>query len=325
MSPFSETGIVWKNGRLIAWKDATIHLASHVVHYGSCLFEGLRAYDTPKGTAIFRLEDHTRRLYNSCKIYRMDVPYTRDEFNKGVVDCVRANGLKACYVRPIIYRGYNTLGVNPFPNPVDCAVLVWEWGKYLGPEAMENGVDVCVSSWWRMAPNTYPALAKAGANYMSSQLIKLDALADGYAEAVALDADGFVSEGSGENIFIVLDGVLYTPPWDSALLIGITRDTVMALAREQGIKVEERRIPREMLYVADELFFAGTAVEITPIRSVDRIVIGSGSRGPVTAAIQRAFFDIINGAVPDTHQWLTYVYGETASPSAPAEAVSAKV
>ena len=212
MSPFSESGVVWKNGRLIPWKDATIHLASHVVHYGSCLFEGLRAYDTAKGTAIFRLQDHTRRLYNSCKIYRMEVPYSQDEFNRAVVECVRANGLKACYVRPIVYRGYGTLGVNPFPNPVDCAVLVWEWGQYLGPEAMENGVDVCVSSWWRMAPNTFPALAKAGANYMNSQLIKMEALLDGYEEGIALNIRGHISEGSGENLFLVKDGVVLTPP-----------------------------------------------------------------------------------------------------------------
>jgi branched-chain amino acid aminotransferase len=209
MSPFVETGVVWKNGQLIPWKDATIHLASHVVHYGSCLFEGLRAYDTPKGTAIFRLRDHTRRLYNSCKIYRMEVPYSEEALNSAVVACVRANGLKACYIRPLVYRGYGTLGVNPFPNPVDCAVLVWEWGKYLGPEAIENGVDVCVSSWWRMAPNTYPALAKAGANYMNSQLIKMEAILDGYAEGIALNTRGHISEGSGENIFLVRTGRSY--------------------------------------------------------------------------------------------------------------------
>jgi len=307
MSPFSETGFVWKNGRLIPWKDATIHIASHVVHYGSCLFEGLRAYDTPKGTAIFRLEDHTRRLYNSCKIYRMDVPYSRDEFDKGVVECVRANGLKACYVRPIIYRGYNMLGVNPFPNPVDCAVLVWEWGKYLGPEAMENGVDVCISSWQRMAPNTFPALAKAGANYMNSQLIKMEAMLDGYEEGIALNIRGHVSEGSGENLFLVLDGTVLTPPLSSSVLPGITRNTVMTLFREMGVKVVEETIPREMLYVADEVFFTGSAAEVTPIRSIDKIVIGTGKRGPLTERVQKAFFDVVDGKAPDAHGWLTFV------------------
>jgi branched-chain amino acid aminotransferase len=307
MSPFSESGVVWKNGQLIPWKDATIHLASHVVHYGSCLFEGLRAYDTAKGTAIFRLQDHTRRLYNSCKIYRMEVPYAQDEFNRAVVECVRANRLKACYVRPIIYRGYNTLGVNPFPNPVECAVLVWEWGKYLGPEAMENGVDVCVSSWWRMAPNTFPALAKAGANYMNSQLIKMEALLDGYEEGIALNIRGHISEGSGENLFLVKDGVVLTPPLSSSVLPGITRDSVMTLFREMGIKVVEETIPREMLYIADEVFFTGSAAEVTPIRSIDKIVIGTGKRGPLTERVQKAFFEVVDAKTPDTHGWLTFV------------------
>jgi branched-chain amino acid aminotransferase len=307
MSPFRETGIVWKNGRLIPWKDATIHLASHVVHYGSCLFEGLRAYDTPKGTAIFRLPDHTRRLYNSCKIYRMEVPYTQDEFNRAVVDCVRANGLKACYVRPIVYRGYGTLGVNPFPNPVDCAVLVWEWGQYLGPEALENGIDVCVSSWWRMAPNTFPALAKAGAHYMNYQLIKMEALLDGYEEGIALNIRGHISEGSGENLFLVKDGIVLTPPLSSSVLPGITRDSVMTLFREMGVKVVEETIPREMLYVADEVFFTGSAAEVTPIRTIDKITIGTGKRGPLTEKVQKAFFEVIDGRAPDRHGWLTFV------------------
>ena len=307
MSPFLESSVVWKNGRLIPWKDATIHLASHVIHYGSCLFEGLRAYDTPKGTAIFRLQDHTRRLYHSCKIYRMDVPYTQDEFNRAVVDTVRANKLKACYVRPIVYRGYGTLGVNPFPNPVDCAIMVWEWGKYLGPEAMENGVDVCVSSWWRMAPNTFPALAKAGANYMNSQLIKMEALLDGYEEGIALNIRGHISEGSGENIFLVKDGAVVTPPLSSSVLPGITRDTVMTLFREMGVRVIEETIPRELLYVADEVFFTGSAAEVTPIRSIDKIAIGSGKRGPLTEKVQKAFFDVLDGRREDLHGWLTFV------------------
>jgi branched-chain amino acid aminotransferase len=307
MSPFLESSVVWKNGRLIPWKDATIHLASHVIHYGSCLFEGLRAYDTPKGTAIFRLQDHTRRLYHSCKIYRMDVPYSQDEFNQAVVDTVRANALKACYVRPLVYRGYGTLGVNPFPNPVDCAIMVWEWGKYLGPEAMENGVDVCVSSWWRMAPNTFPALAKAGANYMNSQLIKMEALLDGYEEGIALNIRGHISEGSGENIFLVKDGAVVTPPLSSSVLPGITRDTVMTLFREMGVPVIEETVPRELLYVADEVFFTGSAAEVTPIRSIDKIVIGTGKRGPMTEKVQKAFFDVLDGRRDDLHGWLTFV------------------
>ncbi|MGZ5469227.1 MAG: branched-chain amino acid transaminase [Candidatus Aminicenantales bacterium] len=307
MSPFSESSLVWKNGQLIPWKDATIHLASHVVHYGSCLFEGLRAYETPKGTAIFRLKEHTRRLYNSCKIYRMEVHYTQDEFNKAVVDCVRANKLPACYIRPIIYRGYSMLGVNPFPNPVDCAVMVWEWGKYLGPEALESGIDACVSSWSRMAPNTFPALAKAGANYMNSQLIKMEALLDGYEEGIALNIRGHVSEGSGENIFLVIDGTVLTPPLSSSVLPGITRDSVMTLFRDMGVRVVEETIPREMLYVADEVFFTGSAAEVTPIRSIDKITIGSGKRGPLTEKVQKAFFEVIDGKRADTRGWLTFV------------------
>jgi branched-chain amino acid aminotransferase len=307
MSPFAETSLVWKNGRLVPWKDATIHLASHVVHYGSSIFEGLRAYETPKGTAIFRLQDHTKRLFNSCKIYRMEVPYTPEEFNRGVIECVRANKFKACYIRPIVYRGYGTLGVNPLPNPVDCAVMVWEWGQYLGPEAMEAGVDVCVSSWWRMAPNTFPALAKAGANYMNSQLIKTEALLDGYEEGIALNIRGHISEGSGENLFLVVDGRVLTPPLSSSVLPGITRDTVIKLFGDLGLRVVEETIPREMLYVADEVFFTGSAAEVTPIRSIDKITIGSGKRGPLTERVQKAFFEVIDGRREDTRGWLTFV------------------
>ncbi len=307
MSPFLENGIVWMNGRLVPWKDATIHLASHVIHYGSSIFEGLRAYGTPRGTAVFRLRDHTRRLYNSAKIYRMEIPYAEEDLDRAVVETVRANKLKSCYVRPIVYRGYNTLGVNPLPNPVDCAVLVWEWGKYLGPEAMEAGVDVCVSSWWRMAPNTFPALAKAGANYMNSQLIKMEALLDGYEEGIALNIRGHISEGSGENIFLVKDGVVLTPPLSSSVLPGITRDSVMTLFREMGVRVVEETIPRELLYIADEVFFTGSAAEVTPIRSIDKIVVGNGRRGPLTEKVQTAFFEVIDGKREDAHGWLTFV------------------
>ena len=307
MSPFNENGIVWMNGRLVPWKDATIHVASHVIHYGSSLFEGFRAYETPKGTALFRLKDHTKRLYNSCKIYRMEIPYTQDEFNRAVLDTVRANGYKACYVRPIVYRGYKTLGVDPFPNPVDCSILVWEWGQYLGEEALEKGIDVKVSTWWRMAPNTFPALAKAGANYMNSQLIKMEAILDGYAEGIALNIRGHVSEGSGENIFLVTDGKVQTPSLSASVLPGITRDSVIAIVGDLGMELVEETIPREMLYTADEVFFTGSAAEITPIRSIDKITIGSGRRGPVTEKLQEEFFAVINGAREDRHHWLTYL------------------
>ncbi len=307
MSPFNENGKVWMNGHLIPWKDATIHVASHVIHYGSSLFEGLRAYETPKGTGLFRLKDHTRRLYNSCKIYRMNVPFSQEEFNQAVCDTIRANGYKSCYVRPIVYRGYGTMGVNPLANPVDCAVLVWEWGKYLGPEAVENGVDVKVSSWWRMAPNTFPALAKSGANYMNSQLIKMEAVLDGYEEGIALNIRGHVSEGSGENLFIVTNGTLITPPLSASVLPGITRDSIITLAKDMGIRTSEDTIPREMLYVADEVFFTGSAAEVTPIRSIDKIVIGNGRRGPLTQKLQEEFFAVINGERPDAHHWLTYI------------------
>lgn len=307
MSPFKEDGFVWMNGQLVPWKEAKIHIASHVIHYGSSIFEGFRAYDTPKGTAIFRLHAHIRRLYNSCKIYRMEIPYTEEQFCQAVIETIKANNLKACYIRPIVYRGYSALGVDPFPNPIDCAILVWNWGKYLGDDALEKGVDVCVSSWWRMAPNTFPALAKSGANYMNSQLIKMEALVDGYSEGIALNIRGHISEGSGENIFLVFDGKVYTPPLSSSVLPGITRDSVITLLREMNITIVEETIPREMLYIADEVFFTGSAAEITPIRSIDRIIIGTGKPGPVTKQLQKAFFAYINGEREDTYGWLTYI------------------
>jgi branched-chain amino acid aminotransferase len=307
MSPFREDSIVWMNGRLVPWKEATIPIASHVVHYGSSIFEGFRAYANFKGTALFRLDAHTKRLYNSCKIYRMTVPYTQEEFNQAIIKTVELNKLKECYVRPLVYRGYGALGVDPFPNPVDCAILVWEWGKYLGDEALECGVDVKVSTWQRMAPNSFPALAKTGANYMNSQLIKMEAKLDGYAEGIALNIRGHISEGSGENIFLVMNGTIHTPPLSSSILPGITRDSVMTLAREAGFKVIEETLPREMLYVADEVFFTGSAAEITPIRSVDKIVVGSGTCGPVTKRLQAEFFGVIKAEKEDRHRWLTYV------------------
>ncbi len=308
MSPFDEkNGKVWMNGKLVPWGKAQIHLASHVIHYGSSLFEGFRAYQNPKGTAIFRLDAHIKRLYNSCKMYRMDIPYTSEEFKSAVIETIKANKLKSCYIRPIVYRGYGTLGVDPFPNPIDCAILVWEWGKYLGEGALENGVDVKVSTWQRMAPNTFPALAKSGANYMNSQLIKTEAMLDGYAEGIALNVRGHISEGSGENIFLVLEGVLHTPPLSSSILPGITRNTVIQLAQDLNIPLVEDTIPREMLYIAEEVFFTGSAAEITPIRSIDKITIGNGKCGPMTKALQNEFFAYINGEREDKYHWLTYI------------------
>jgi len=301
------------NGKLIEWKDATIHLASHVIHYGTAVFEGARCYATPRGSACFRLDAHMRRLQHSAKIYRMDYPLDLAGWQAAVLDTIRANTMKACYIRPIVYRGYEALGVNPLPNPVDAAIILWEWGAYLGKDALEEGCDVKVSSWARMAPNTLPALAKSSANYANAALIKMEALADGYNEGIALDVNGNVSEGSGQNIFIVRDGVVMTPPLASSILGGITRDSIMTLARDLGFPVQEAVIPREALYIADEVFLVGTAAEVTPIRSIDKIQIGSGRRGPITETLQSAFFDVINGEEPDSHGWLTYVYEEEAA------------
>ncbi len=307
MSPFGQNGKVWMNGKLIPWNEANIHIASHVIHYGTSLFEGFRAYDTAKGSAILQLHAHTNRLYDSCKMYRMDIPYTQDEFNSAVIQTVKANNLPSCYIRPIVYRGYGTLGVDPFPCPVDCAILVWEWGQYLGDEALEKGVDVRISSWQRMAPNTFPALAKSGANYMNSQLIKMEALIEGYVEGIALNVRGHVSEGSGENVFLVINDTVHTPPLSSSILPGITRATVIQLLKDLEIPVVEDTIPREMLYIAEEVFFTGSAAEITPIRSIDKITIGSGTKGPITKKVQEEFFAYINGEREDKYNWLTYV------------------
>ena len=321
---FSGIGKIWMNGALVEWKDATIHIASHVVHYGSGVFEGARCYATPKGSACFRLDTHMRRLQHSAKIYRMDYPLDLTGWQNAVLDTIRVNQLKACYIRPLLYRGYETLGVNPLSNPVDAAIMVWEWGAYLGADALERGVDVKISTWSRMAPNTLPALAKSTANYANSALIKMEAIADGYSEGIALDVHGHVSEGSGQNIFLVRDHAIFTPPIASSILGGITRDSIITLARDLGFPVTEMAFPREMLYLADELFFVGTAAEVTPIRSVDKIQIGDGRRGPVTESLQRAFFDVINGEVPDTHGWLTYVYADEAALRDRAIAVSAR-
>lgn len=303
---FKEDGFVWMNGKMVPWEDATIHVASHVVHYGSSVFEGIRAYENKKGSAVFRLDAHIERLFNSAKIYRMEIPFSFDEICKACIETIKANGMKSCYIRPVVYRGYAKLGVDPLPNPVDVAILVWDWGKYLGDEALEQGVDVHISSWRRMAPDTFPSMAKSGGNYMNGQLIKMEAVLNGYVEGIALDAYGYISEGSGENLFLVKKGILYTPPISSCILPGITRESVIQIARDKGIEVREENILREALYLADELFFVGTAAEITPIRSVDKIPIGKGKRGEITKLLQEEFFGIIKGEKEDKWNWLTY-------------------
>ncbi len=299
---------IWCNGSFINWDDAKIHVLSHVVSYGSSVFEGIRCYDTPAGPMVFRLRDHMRRLMDSAKIYRMDkIDFNIDQMCEAVVELIRVNKLEACYVRPILLRGYKELGVLGINNPNDLYLACWEWGKYLGEEAMASGVDVCISSWNRIAPNTLPALAKAGANYMNSQLIRMEAHFNGFAEGIALDTNGYISEGSGENIFVVRDGKIATPPLGNSALPGITRATIILLAKRMGLEIVESMIPRESLYIADEVFFTGTAAEVSPIRSVDRITIGCGSRGPITERLQKEFFSVIAGTTPDTEGWLTPV------------------
>ncbi len=298
---------IWHNGTFIPWSEAKIHVLSHVVSYGSSVFEGIRCYETASGPAIFRLREHVRRMIDSAKIYRTEVPYTSEQLCDALKELVRVNKIGACYLRPIVLRGYSEMGVFAGRNPVEVYLACWEWGRYLGEDALAQGVDVCVSSWNRLAPNTLPSMAKAGANYMNSQLIKMEALANGYHEGIALDTAGYVSEGSGENIFVVRDGKILTPPLGASVLPGITRDSVIQLAQELGIPVVEGLVPREMLYIADEVFFSGTAAEITPIRSVDRVQVGAGRRGPVTERLQKEFFAILDGSKPDHHGWLTPV------------------
>ncbi|HVA90374.1 MAG TPA: branched-chain amino acid transaminase [Chloroflexota bacterium] len=304
---------IWRNGKMLDWDAATIHVLSHVVHYGSALFEGARCYATPRGPAIFRLGDHIQRLLNSAKIYRIaDVGFSRAQLEQACRDVVRVNKLPSAYLRPIVLRGYGSMGVLPTDNPIEVYIAAWEWGKYLGTDALTSGVDVCVSSWRRAAPDTMPAMAKAASNYMNSQLIKMEAHTNGFAEGIALDAAGLVSEGSGENIFLVKDGKLVTPPLSASVLPGITRDCVIRIAAEFNLEVVEQNIPREALYLADELFLCGTAAEITPVRSVDRIQVGRGGHGDVTSAIQKRFFALATGEAPDQYGWLSPV-GETVS------------
>jgi len=306
-NPFAGIRYVWMNGRLVEFEKATVHIMAHAMHYGSGLFEGIRCYNTPEGSAIFRLAEHLKRLENSCKVYRMEIPFTREELTRAVFDTIRGNELDACYIRPIVYRGLGTPGINPLKSPVEVAIAVWKWGRYLGEDTLENGVDACVSTWRRTGLGSSPALAKATANYLNSQLVKMEAITNGFAEGIALDEQGYVSEGSGENVFLVQDGHLFTPPVSSSILPGITRNAIITLATEMGIVVRREAIPRGVLYTCDEAFFTGTAVEVTPIRSIDRIPVGTGRPGPVTKKLMTEFLGITRGEIADRHGWLTRV------------------
>lgn len=307
MAGITETEWIWKNGNYIKWADAQVHVLSHSMQFGSSAFEGIRCYHTPKGPAIFRLREHLQRLINSVKIYRIELEYSIDDLVKASCDLVVRNKLDACYIRPMVVRGYGAAGMVPYDSPIEVYIPCWPWGAYLGDEALENGVDACVSSWNRMAPNTVPSLAKIAGNYLSGQLIKMEALANGFAEGIALGPSGTVSEGSGQNVFLVADGTLITTPLDGTLLGGITRASIIQLAQREGLTVREQSIPREMLYTADEVFFTGTAAELTPVRSVDHIKIGAGKVGPITKRLQKGFLDIARGQAEDTFGWLTHV------------------
>jgi branched-chain amino acid aminotransferase len=313
MYQLTETDWIWRDGEFVAWRDAHVHVLSHSLQFGSSAFEGIRCYSSARGPAIFRLEDHLQRLVNSCRIYRMELKYSVDELVAACCELVERNGLEACYLRPMVIRGYGAAGMVPFASPVEVYLPCWPWGAYLGEGALEQGVDACVSSWHRVAPNTIPAMAKMAGNYLSGQLVKMEALANGFAEAIALGPDGMLSEGSGQNLFLVLGGTLYTTPVDGTLLPGITRDTILTLAREAGIPVREQALPRESLYVADELFLTGTASEVTPVRSVDKIRVGAGRPGPITQQLQQRFLQVARGEVADEHNWLTHVRAERAS------------
>lgn len=300
------TAKIWYNGAFIDWDDAKVHVLTHALHYGTSVFEGIRCYDTKNGPALFRLDEHVRRMFDSAKIYRMEeLGFSREEFAQACKDVTQVNGLSSCYIRPVVFRGFGDVGVRSLNNPIECYIACWEWGRYLGAEALEQGVDVCVSSWTRIAPNTLPAIAKVAANYMNSQLILMEANQHGYTEGIALDTAGYVSEGSGENIFLIRDGVIYTPPLGTSVLPGITRDSIIQIASDLNYPLHEQAIPREWLYIADELFFTGTAAEVTPIRSVDRIKVAAGRRGPITEHIQSEFLGITSGAKEDRYGWLS--------------------
>ncbi len=313
MAKLTQTGWIWRDGEFVAWQDATVHVLAHSMQFGSSAFEGVRCYDTPRGPAIFRLEDHLQRLLNSCKIYRMDVPYGVDELVAACCELVERNSLRSCYIRPMVIRGFGAAGMVPFDSPVEVFLPCWPWGAYLGEGALENGVDTCVSSWHRMAPNTIPSMAKVAGNYLGGQLIKMEALANGFDEAIALGPDGMISEGSGQNVFVVHRGVIFTTPLNGTLLPGITRESIMTLARDAGIEVREQPLQREILYTADEIFLTGTASEVTPVRSVDKLKVGTGRTGEVTKQLQRTFLDLVHGKVEDRHGWLTFVRAERAS------------
>ena len=313
MAKLTQTDWIWRDGEFVAWQDATVHVLAHSMQFGSSAFEGVRCYDTPRGPAIFRLEDHLQRLLNSCKIYRMDVPYGVDELVAACCELVERNSLRSCYIRPMVIRGFGAAGMVPFDSPVEVFLPCWPWGAYLGEGALENGVDTCVSSWHRMAPNTIPSMAKVAGNYLGGQLIKMEALANGFDEAIALGPDGMISEGSGQNVFVVHRGVIFTTPLNGTLLPGITRESIMTLARDAGMEVREQPLQREILYTADEIFLTGTASEVTPVRSVDKIKVGTGRTGEVTKQLQRTFLDLVHGKVEDRHGWLTFVRAERAS------------
>jgi branched-chain amino acid aminotransferase len=313
MAKLTATEWIWRDGEFVRWQDANVHVLAHSLQFGSSAFEGIRCYSTPRGPAIFRLEDHLQRLVDSCKIYRMELKYSIDELVAATCELVERNNMDACYIRPMVLRGYGASGMVPFDSPVEVYLPCWPWGAYLGEGALENGVDACVASWARFAPNTVPAMAKVAGNYLSGQLIKMEALRNGYAEGIGLGPDGMISEGSGQNLFIVHNGTIYTPTINGTLLHGITRNTILTMARDMGFPVREQDMPREMLYAADEVFLTGTASEVTPVRSVDKIQIGAGKRGPITTQIQQRFLDTVRGATADPYGWLTHVRAERAA------------
>ncbi|HWH50502.1 MAG TPA: branched-chain amino acid transaminase [Gemmatimonadaceae bacterium] len=313
MPKITETEWIWRDGEFVRWKDATVHVLAHSMQFGSSAFEGIRCYGTPRGPAIFRLEDHLQRLIDSCTMYRMELGYSLDELVAACCELVEKNGMESCYIRPMVIRGYGAGGMVPFDSPIEVFLPCWPWGTYLGEGALENGVDACVSSWNRMAPNTIPSMAKIAGNYLSGQLIKTEALRNGFAEGLALTPNGMLSEGSGQNVFVVHHGTVYTPTVNGTLLHGITRNAIITLIRDMGLPIVEQELPREMLYMADEIFLTGTASEVTPVRSVDRIQTGNGRRGPITTQVQQRFLDLVKGVGEDPYGWLTYVRAERAS------------